>query len=325
MAVIDQVIQDQFSIYNGDSAEVLQDIRDDSIHHVIYSPPFASMYGSSLYQYSSNPRDVSNCEDYDTFFKHYEYIVTEIYRIMLPGRICAVHCMDVPNRYSTDIEYTDFPGDIIRLHQRLGFKYKGRHCIWKEPLGVRLRTMAKHLAHKTIVDDSTLSGPACADYLLLLQKKGDNPIPVSHPNGFTYYVGDDPPKKELEVYIGYEGKQTENLYSHQVWQRYASAFWKDSRTTRVLDYKPGKESEDERHIHPLQLDVIERSIQLYTNPGEIVLSPFAGVGSEVYGAVINGRKGIGIELKSSYYKQMVRNMEHAVLHTRESETLSLFD
>lgn len=323
MAVIDQLITDNYALYNGDCAEVLEDISDESIHHVIYSPPFASLYGSSLYQYSSSPRDLSNCNDYETFFKQYEFVVKHIYRIMMPGRICAVHCMDVPNRYSLDIEYTDFPGDIIRLHQRLGFKYKGRHCIWKEPFGVRLRTYAKHLAHKTIIDDSTESGPACADYLLLLQKEGKNPIPVSHTNGFTFYVGNQPPPKELESYIGYEGKQTENLYSHYVWRKYASAFWEDIRTTQVLEYKPAREGDDEKHIHPLQMDVIERSVILYSNPNEIILTPFAGIGSEVYGAVINGRKGIGIELKTSYYKQMIKNMERASRHTREIESMRL--
>lgn len=324
MAIIDQKITDQYSMYNGDAAEALRDIPDESIHHVIYSPPFASMFGSSLYQYSSHPRDVSNCETYEEFFQHYDYIVSEIYRIMMPGRVCAVHCMDVPNRYSAEIEYTDFPGDIIRLHQRLGFKYKGRHCIWKEPFGVRLRTYAQHLAHKTIIDDSTQSGPACADYLLLLQKKGENPVPVSHPNGFTHYIGSGQIPEELNQFIGYEGKQTENKYSQQVWRYYASAFWYDIRTTKVLEYKAGRERDDEKHIHPLQMDVIERSVILYSNPGEVVLSPFAGVGSEVYGAVINGRKGIGIELKTSYYKQALRNLEHSVLHVRETETMDMF-
>jgi len=205
----------------------------------------------------------------------------------------------------------DFPGDIIRMHEDIGFKYCARYSVWKEPLGVRNRTMAKGLAHKQIVDDSTLCDVASADYLLMFRKKGDNPIPVEHPVGLLEYAGSRQIPSELQQWRGHEGKQTENRYSHWIWRQYASAFWDDVRIDRVLPFKEARDEEDERHVHPLQLDVIERSIILRSNPGENVLTPFMGVGSEVYGAVINGRRGVGIELKPSYYNQAVANVEGA--------------
>ena len=297
MAIKDSKITKTYAAYNGDCLEVFPSIRDGSICLSLYSPPFCG-----LYQYSSSERDLSNCRSYEEFFEHYEYVVREIARVTMPGRYTGVHCIDVPSGNTGDDGLIDFPGDVIRLHQKYGFRYKARYCIWKEPLTVRNRTMTKSLAHKTIVEDSIYSSNAGADFLLMFQKKGKNPIPVAHPNGLMEYAGERKVPHDLVRYRGYEGKQTENRYSHWIWRQYASAFWDDIRIDNVLPYREAKDEEDERHIHPLQLDVIERCMILYSNPGEVVLSPFAGVGSEVYGAVINGRKGIGIELKPSYYR-----------------------
>jgi hypothetical protein len=219
--------------------------------------------------------------------------------------------MDVPSSCNAGNHLTDFPGDIIRLHEAKGFKYIARHCVWKEPLGVRLRTMAKGLAHKTIVDDSSLCDVAGADYLLLFRRDGENKVPVTHPTGLHSYAGSRQMPHELLAFRGWKGKQTENRFSHWIWRNYASAFWDDVRIERVLPYKDCKEPEDERHVHPLQLDVIERVVVLRSNPGEVVLTPFLGVGSEAYGAILNGRKAIGIELKTAYFNQAVKNCEAA--------------
>lgn len=316
MDVIDQQITDRYAIYNGDSCEVLPKLKDESIHLSIYSPPFCG-----LYNYSSSDRDLSNCRDYDEFFAHYTFIVSEIFRLTLPGRITAVHCMDVPTSNNADKSLIDFPGDIIRLHEKLGFKYIARHNVWKEPLAVRLRTMAKGLAHKQIVDDSSLCDVASADYLLLFRKHGKNPVPISHPTGLQSYAGSREMPAELAKYKNWTGPQTENRYSHWIWRQYASAFWDDIRIDRVLPYKESKEPDDEKHVHPLQLDVIERTVVLRSNPDEVVLTPFMGVGSEAYGAVVNGRKAIGIELKSSYYKQAVKNLTYAANHHVEKASL----
>ena len=307
MAIITENITEKYALYNGDCCEVMPGIPDESIHFSIYSPPFCG-----LYQYSSSERDMSNCRSYDEFFEHYRFLVEEIYRTTLPGRLSAVHCMDVPRAgANAGGGLIDFPGDIIRMHEDIGFKYCSRYSVWKEPLGVRNRTMAKGLAHKQIVDDSSLCDVASADYLLMFRKKGDNPIPVEHPVGLLEYAGSRQIPSELQQWRGHEGKQTENRYSHWIWRQYASAFWDDVRIDRVLPFKEARDEEDERHVHPLQLDVIERSIILRSNPGENVLTPFMGVGSEVYGAVINGRRGVGIELKPSYYHQAVANVEGA--------------
>lgn len=312
-----QIITDQYALYHGDCCEVLPSLPKESIHLSIYSPPFGG-----LYNYSSSERDLSNCRSYDEFFVHYEFVVREINRLTMPGRITAVHCMDIPRPNEKGL--IDFPGDIIRLHERHGFHYIARHCVWKEPLGVRLRTMAKGLTHKQIVEDASLCDVASADYLLLFRKKGKNPIHIAHPAGLQIYAGERQIPEELLKYQNWNGPQTENRYSHWIWRQYASAFWDDVRIGRVLPYKTTKESDDEKHVHPLQLDVIERVIVLRSNPGEIMLTPFMGVGSEVYGAVINGRQAIGIELKASYYKQAVRNMEAAVrgwVDSQKQETL----
>lgn len=306
MAVKNQVLTGKYALYNGDCVEVMADMPDESIHLSIYSPPFGG-----LYQYSSSERDLSNSDDYAVFSEHYEHAVKEISRITIPGRMTAVHCMDIPNSNSGTDSYLDFAGDIIRMHERNGFEYTGRHAIWKEPLAVRLRTMQKNLAHASLVADSMDCGIASADYLLLFRKRGKNPVPVTHPVGIMSYAGEREVPSELLKYRGYTGKQTENLFSHWIWRQYADCMWDDIRIDRVLPYKEGKDPEDEKHVHPLQLDVIERVVQLRSNPGETVFTPFMGVGSEAYMPVLLGRRAIGVELKDSYYRQSVINLEAA--------------
>jgi DNA modification methylase len=308
MAVNIQDIKEDYAIYNGDCLEIMPKFPDGSIHLSVYSPPFGG-----LYHYSSSERDLSNCKDYKQFFEHYEFVVKELFRLTMPGRITAVHCADVPSGNSGIDNLVDFPGDIIRLHEKIGFHYIARYSIWKEPLGVRNRTMAKNLAHKTIVEDSSRCSVASADYLLVFRRKGENLVPISHPNGLTDYAGERQIPNELMEFKNWKGKQTENRYSHWIWRQYASAFWDDIRIGRVLPFIEAKEEDDEKHVHPLQLDVIERCIVLWSNPGEKVFTPFMGVGSEVYSAVINGRKGIGMELKTSYYKQAQRNMKSILI------------
>ncbi len=318
MAVNCQELTDTYAVYNGDCVSVMQGMPSESVDMVIYSPPFCG-----LFHYSSSELDLSNCRSYDEFFEHYSFVVAETHRLLKPGRIAAVHCMDIPKAGANLCGYRDFPGDIIRLHEKLGFEYTPRICIWKEPLEVRNRTMSKALAHRQIVEDSTLVNVAAADYLIPFRKRGDNPFPVSHPSGLTEYAGERKIPHDLARYRGWKGKQTENRYSHWIWRQYASCFWDDVRLGRVMPYKEGRAEEDERHLHPLQLDVIERACVLWSNPGEKVLTPFMGVGSEVYGAVANGRLGIGIELKPTYYRQAIRNIKVA-LEAREKQEEFLF-
>jgi DNA modification methylase len=325
MAVNEQVIKDNYAVYNGDSAEWITTIPDESIGLSVYSPPFATENGGCLYNYSSSVRDLSNARTYAEFFEHYAFIVENIARATKPGRITAVHCMDVPKQGANICGYTDFPGDIIRLHEKLGFDYLPRICIWKEPLAVRNRTMAKALAHRQICEDSTLTNVAAADYLIPFRKKGVNPEPVTHETGLHEYYGEREIPSELHRYKGHTGKQTENRYSHWIWRNYASCFWDDIRLDRVLPYEESKDEGDERHQHPLQLDVIQRSIELWSNPGDVVLTPFMGVGSEVYGAVALGRRGIGCELKPSYYRQAVKNLASIQTKAKQESQPTLFD
>jgi len=320
MAVMAQRVTDRYAIYNGDSIEVMRKLKSESIHLSIYSPPFGG-----LYHYSSSDQDLSNCRSYEEFFEHYEFVVRDVHRLTLPGRMTAVHCMDVPSGNSGMDHLLDFPGDIIRLHDKLGFKYIARYSVWKEPLGVRNRTMAKNLAHKSIVEDSSRCSVASADYLLVFRRQGKNAVPIAHPNGLIDYVGERQPPADLLQYRGYKGNQIENRYSHWIWRQYASSFWDDVRIDRVLPYKAARDEEDEKHVHPLQLDVIERCLILWSNPGEIVLTPFMGVGSEVYGALINSRRGIGIELKPTYYRQAQRNIEAAVNNWKDDGNQSTFE
>jgi DNA modification methylase len=324
MAITEQVITDQYAIYNGDSAEWIQSVPDESIGFSVYSPPFATEGGGCLYNYSSSVRDLSNSRTYEEFFEHYGFIVENIARVTKPGRITAVHCMDVPKQGANICGYTDFPGDIIRLHEKLGFEYLPRICIWKEPLAVRNRTMSKALAHRQICEDSTLVNVAAGDYLIPFRKRGVNPEPVVHPTGLHEYAGERQMPAELLRYKGHEGNQIENKYSHWIWRNYASCFWDDIRLDRVLPYEESKDEGDERHQHPLQLDVIDRAVTLWSNPGDVVLTPFMGVGSEVYGAVELGRRGIGCELKPSYYRQAVKNLAALANKKTKPEEALLF-
>ncbi len=306
MAIIEQNIGKSFALYNGDCVEVMQEIPDSSIHLSVYSPPFGG-----LYHYSSSERDLSNCESYESFFEHYAFVVREMARITMPGRITCVHCMDVPRSNSGTDSLIDFPGDIVRLHEKYGWRYTGRRAIWKEPLAVRLRTMQKNLAHQSLVEDSIDCGVASADFLLTFRRIGENPVPVQHPNGLMDYAGERELPSDILKYRGYKGKQTENRFSHWIWRQYADCMWDDVRMNRVLPYKPARDKDDEKHVHPLQLDVIDRCVVLFSNPGETVFTPFMGVGSEVYSPVILGRRGVGVELKPSYYRQAVKNVEAA--------------
>ena len=243
----------------------------------------------------------------------------------MPGRVTVVHCTDIPSG-NTGVDFLrDFPGDIIRLHETEGWRYVARYCVWKEPLGVRNRTMQKNLAHKTVVDDSVRCANAAADYLLVFRKGGENPIPIAHPNGLTSYAGSRTPPADTLRFRGWQGNQIENRYSHWIWRQYASAFWDDVRWTRVLPFRPARDVEDEKHVHPLQLDVIERCLVLWSNPGETVLTPFMGVGSEAYVARTLARRAIGIELKPSYYRQAVRNIETVKTDAEQGDLLHLVE
>ena len=310
------VVADDFAIYNGDCVEALDGLPDESVHLSIYSPPF-----SDLYNYSSSDRDMSNCRSYKEFLEHYAFLVRQLHRLTMPGRMTAVHCMDIPIGYEKGLE--DFPGDIIRLHRKIGFWYHARFAIWKEPLRVRNRTMALGLAHKQVVKDACYCGNAGADYLLLFRKRGKNKVPIRHPLGLKRYAGARRPSSDLlSKYADWENPRTNKL-SHWIWRQYASSVWDDVRIDHVLPYKESREPEDEKHVCPLQLDVIERAIVMWSNPGEVVLTPFMGVGSEVYVAVKNGRKGIGIELKESYFRQAVRNIRSLEKKEEEPERITL--
>ena len=320
MAILDQTITDSYALYNGDCLEVMPQLPDGSIHLSVYSPPFAG-----LYIYSSSERDLSNARNYEEFMEHYAYVVREIHRLTMPGRMTAVHCMDVPTSNTGKGDgLRDFPGDIIRMHAGLGFQYVARYHVWKEPLAVRNRTMVKGLAHKTIVDDSSRCSVASADYLLVFRKGGENPVPIAHPTGLAEYAGERQIPTDVLRYKNWRGNQIENRYSHWIWRQYASAFWDDVRIDRVLPYIEARDAEDEKHVHPLQLDVIDRAVVLWSNPGETVFTPFMGVGSEVYSAVMADRRGIGVELKPSYYRTAVRNLRETD-NARRVTAPTLFD
>jgi hypothetical protein len=311
-----QIITDNYAIYQGDCVEVMAGLPAESIHLSIFSPPFGG-----LYQYSSDPRDLSNAINRGEFFEHYTHVVKALHRVTMPGRMSAVHCMDIPTGNTGLDNLYDFSGDVIRLHLRCGFEYVARYHIWKEPLTVRNRTMTKSLSHKGVTIDSTRCSIANADYLLIFRRSGQNPVPVAHPAGLTEYAGERAMPADVLKYRNWTGAQLENKFSHWIWRQYASAFWDDIRLDRVLPYQKARDEEDEKHVHPLQLDVIERALVLWSNPRETVLTPFMGVGSEVYGAVINDRRAIGIDLKPSYYRQAVKNLAAA---KRAEQGLPLF-
>ncbi len=309
MATIEQELTDRYAVYLGDCCEILPNLPDASIHLSIYSPPFGG-----LYCYSSSDRDLSNASGYEQFFEHYAFVVQELSRVTLPGRVSAVHCMDIPSGNTGNDWLVDFPGDIIRLHEKEGFKYVARYCIWKEPLSVRNRTLMKSLFHTTIVEDSSRCSAAHADYLLIFRKRGTNLVPIVHPNGLMDYAGEREVPGDLLRYRGFKGSQLQNRYSHWIWRQYASAFWDDVRIWRTVELLDSKADGDESHVHPLQLDVIERALILWSNVGENVLTPFMGVGSEVCGALLNGRRGIGVELKASYYRVAKKNIAYVLAH-----------
>lgn len=321
-----QVITDKYAIYNSDCMYILPTLPKESIDLSVYSPPFAG-----LYNYSSSENDFSNCETKEQFLEQYEYLVKEISRVTKPGRITAVHCADV---FDNKSYLWDFPHEIIRIHEKHGLHYRNRITIWKEPLKVRMRTMVQSLMHKFIVEDSTKCFTAMPDYVLIFTKKGDNQVPVTHPIGLTRYFGDTPfLAAHIETYgnyedfrkkwDGYDGDPSENKLSHLTWQRYASSVWDDIRIDNVLPFKDSKEEDDEKHVHALQLDVIDRIVELYSNLNEVVLTPFMGVGSEVYSPVSLGRKAIGIELKDSYFKQATLNLKDAENRFQEIKQLEL--
>jgi DNA modification methylase len=332
--VKEQVVTDQYAIYNADCMDVITTLDKESIDLCVYSPPFAG-----LYNYSSSEKDFSNCESKEQFLIQYEFLIKELSRVTKDGRINAVHCTDV---FDNTCRLWDFPHEIIKLHEKYGFEYRNRITIWKEPLKVRMRTMVQSLMHKFIVEDSTKCFTAMPDYVLIFTKKGENKIPVTHPFGMNEYFGETPilPNilrawnnannsnlNEVELWEHLNSiNESDNItkLNHYVWQRYASSVWDDIRIDNVLQYKDSKEEDDEKHVHPLQLDVIDRLIELYSNPDEVVLTPFMGVGSEVYSPVSMGRKAIGIELKDSYFKQAKLNLKDVKSRFKKVVQKSLF-
>ena len=315
----EQIITEDYAIYNSDCMEVIKDLPDESIDLSIYSPPFAS-----LYTYSSSELDMSNVSSIDEFTKQYEYLVKEMSRVTKNGRINAIHITDICDVSGT---LDDFPNRVIQLYKDNGFEYKNRITVWKEPLKVRIKTMVQSLMHKYIMEDSTKCFTANPDYILVFKKKGENKVPVTNPCGLNHYAGEIPILPNM--LRAYNNANNTNLdadqmwehiksineddkvtkLNHYIWQRYASSVWDDIRGDNVLEYKKGSEEEDEKHVTPTQLDVMDRLIDLYSNRGETVLTPFMGIGTEVYGAVSMGRKAIGIELKDSYFNQAIMNLK----------------
>jgi len=295
---MDQTVTDDYAIYQGDSCDVIRAIPGDSIHFGVHSPPF-----EGLYKFSAYDRDISNNEGAD-FWQHYAYLIQELFRVTMPGRIHAVHVMQLPTSKIRDghIGMRDFRGEVIRAYEDAGWIFHSEVCIWKDPVVAQQRTKSIRLLHKQIVKDSTISGQGLADYIVSFRKPGDNPEPVS--GCFGRYVGTDEPDRSKYT----NPSDGRNWYSIEVWQRYASPVWMDINQTRTLQYRGGRDEKDEQHISPLQLDVIERCIDLWSNPGDFVLTPFLGIGSEVYAAVEMGRRGIGIELKPSYFAQARKNI-----------------
>lgn len=275
--VISQVVTDRYALYNGDSCEVLKGIPDNSIHYSIFSPPFAS-----LYTYSNSERDLGNCRTTSEFYEQFMFIVSELYRVLMPGRLISFHCMDLPLSKERDgiIGIRDFRGELIKVFENAGFVLHSQVCIWKDPVTAMQRTKAIGLLHKQIKKDSCMSRQGIPDYLVTMRKPGENPEPVTHTND-TFPVA--------------------------VWQRYASPVWMDINPSDTLQASSAREEKDERHICPLQLGVIRRALNLWTNRNDIVLTPFLGIGSEAVVSIEMGRRAIGCELKTSYYNQAVAN------------------
>ncbi len=281
MNILNQKITKRYSLYQGDCVEVIKDFPDNSIHYAIFSPPFAN-----LYTYSDSDRDMGNCKDNDEFAIHFTYLIQELLRVIMPGRLVSVHCMNLPAMKSRDgfIGIKDFRGDIIRLFIKCGFIFHSEVCIWKNPVTEMQRTKALGLLHKQIRKDSTMCRQGIPDYIVTFRKPGENPEMVSH---------------------------TPKTFPVNVWQQYASPVWMDIRQSNTLQRTSARAERDEKHIAPLQLDVIKRCIELWTAPNDIVFDPFAGIGSVPYQAVIMGRRGLGSELKESYYNQACANLEIA--------------
>jgi len=298
-----QVVNDDYAIYEGDSCEIIRAIPDNSIHFGIHSPPF-----EGLYKFSNDPRDISNNE-HDGFWRHYSFLISELLRITKPGRLHSVHCMQLPTSKTRDgfIGMRDFRGEVIRAYVDAGWIFHSEVCIWKDPVVAQQRTKSLRLLHKQIEKDSAMSGQGLADYIVTFRKDGENEEPIS--GRFDKYIGDGNEPASIESRLGQKSKDdAEKWFSIEVWQRYASPVWSDINQTRTLQYRGGRDENDEVHISPLQLDVIERCLELWSNPGDVVFTPFLGIGSEVYGAVEMGRKAIGIELKPSYFAQAVKNL-----------------
>lgn len=306
--ILNQNISDLYSCYHGDSVEVLKGIPNDSIHYSIFSPPFAS-----LYTYSNSDRDMGNSKDDEEFYNHFKYLIKELYRVLMPGRLISFHCMDIPMMKSRDgvIGLKDFPGELIRLFTEAGFIYHSRVVVWKDPLVEATRTKALGLMHKQLCKDSSMCRNGLPDYLITMRKPGENPEKITHENGLTTFYGEDGPNPE------------EGVYSHNVWRRYANPVWADIRQSNTLNKQHARDDKDERHICPLQLDLIARCIELWTNPNDIVLDPFGGIGSTNYVALDMGRRAMSIELKESYYNVMVENTNAIVEEKKKPKQLSM--
>lgn len=305
MEVIDQVLTGDYAAYNGDCCEVIQSIDSESVGFSVYSPPF-----SDLYSYSDNIACMSFNENDEQFFEHYRFLIDQLYRVTKPGRLSAVHCMNLPKTKQRDgvIGIRDFRGGIICQHEEAGWIYHSEVCIWKDPVLAMQRTKAIGLLHKQVCKDSTISRQGLPDYVVVFRKPGENAEPVSGP--FTEFIGDE------------DTFDNKGDLSIDVWQRYASPVWMDIRQTRTLNnFREGKEDDDTKHICPLQLDTIERCLDLWSNEGDVVLSPFMGIGSEGYCSLLRGRKFIGVELKTSYYEVAVQNLNRAL---NERNRASLF-
>ena len=312
--VINQKVTPEYAIYHGDCVSVMRGIPDNSIHFSVSSPPFGS-----LYSYTDATEDMSNVRTHEEFIDGMDYMVKELHRAMMPGRLVAFHCMNLPSTIERDgfIGIKDFRGDLIRLYERNGFIFHSEVVIWKDPLIAATRTHAIGLAHKQIVTDSAMCRNGIPDYLVVMRKPGKNWEPISHlPAGFERWIGrpEDEPKSEKK------SNPKTNKYSHYVWQNYASPVWMDIDPSDTLQRESAREDEDSRHICPLQLTVIRRAIELWSNPGDVVFSPFAGIASEGYVALEEGRKFVGCELKLSYFNQGWRNLD-AALERRTQQSL----
>ena len=304
MAVINQKVTENYAIYNSDCMEVLPGLESNSIGVSVYSPPFPEMY-----QYSNDPRDMSNVATYEEGMQQYQFIINEIFRLTRPGRLTCVHCMDLKRG---SYFQRDFPGDIIKAHERAGFNFVCRVTIWKDPWLIARRTRMKSLRHKNICEDSATVRIGPADYVLVFKKGWNNDEKIIHATGLKTYAGaKDIPEELVRQFKNYSGDQRKNLLSHWIWRNYASPVWMDIRSGRLLPYNEAAETEEEKHVCPLQLDVIERLLTLYSNPNDVCLTPFLGVGSEAYMAVKMGRKAIGTELKPSYFRQAEKNLSKA--------------